>query len=68
MTIVFDKAAKAIQSVQIASYMDSPSDAVKIAVQFARLSDGTNHIANMTVDGVSKQLKVVVDNSNYKKM
>lgn len=68
MTIVFDKAAKAIQSVQIASYMDSPSDAVTIAVQFAKLPDGTNHIANMTVDGVSKQLKVVVDNSNYKKM
>jgi hypothetical protein len=54
MTITFDKAAKAIQSVQIGSYMDSPSDAVKIAVQFAKLPDGTNHIANMTVEGVSK--------------
>jgi 23S rRNA pseudoU1915 N3-methylase RlmH len=68
MTIVFDKAAKAIQSVQIASYMDAPSDAVKIAVQFTKLPDGTNHIANMTLDGVSKQLQIAVDNSNYKKM
>ena len=68
MTIAFDKAAKAIQSVQIASYMDSPSDVVKIAVQFAKLADGTNHVATMTVEGVSKQLKVAVENSNYKKM
>lgn len=68
MTITFDKAAKAIQSVQIASYMDSPSDAVKIAVQFAKLPEGVNHIAAMTVEGVSKQLKVDVQNSAYKKM
>jgi 23S rRNA pseudoU1915 N3-methylase RlmH len=68
MTITFDKAAKAIQSVQIASYMDSPSDAVKIAVQFAKLPEGVNHIAAMTVEGVSKQLKVDVQNSGYKKM
>ena len=68
MTITFDKAAKAIQSVQIASYMDSPSDAVKIAVQFAKLPEGVNHVAGMTVEGVSKQLKVAVANSNYKKM
>ena len=60
MTITFDKAAKAIQGVHIASYMDSPSDVVKIAVQFAKLADGVNHIATMTVEGVSKQLKVAV--------
>ena len=68
MTITFDKASKAIQGVQIASYMDAPSDVVKIAVQFAKLADGTNHIATMAVEGVSKQLKVAVENSSYKKM
>lgn len=68
MTITFDKAAKAIESVQIASYMDSPSDAVRVAVQFAKLPEGVNHIAAMTVEGVSKQLKVDVQNSGYKKM
>src|ERR1700751_92981 len=52
MTITFDKAGKAIQSVQIASYLDSPKDAVKIAVQFAKLPEGVNHIANMTLEGV----------------
>jgi hypothetical protein len=68
MTITFNRAAKAIQGVQIASYMDSASDAVKIAVQFAKLPDGTNHISTMSVDGVSKQLNVLVENSNYKKL
>jgi hypothetical protein len=68
MTITFDKAAKAIQGVQIASYLDAPSDVVKIAVQFAKLADGTNHVATMAVEGVSKQLKVAVENSSYKKM
>ena len=68
MTITFNRAAKAIQGVQIASYMDSASDVVKIAVQFAKLPDGTNHISAMSVDGVSKQLYVLVENSKYKKL
>jgi hypothetical protein len=67
MTITFNKAAKAILNVQIASYLDSPSDAVKIGVDFAKLTDGTNHVSNMTVDGVSKQLKVAIANSGYTK-
>lgn len=68
MAITFDRATKAIQGVQIASYMDSASDVVKIAVQFAKLPDGTNHISSMSVDGASKQLNVLVKNSNYKKL
>ena len=68
MTITFDRTAKALESVQIASYLDSASDVVKIAVQFAKLPDSTNHISTMSVDGVSKQLKVLVENSNYKRL
>jgi len=68
MTITFDKEAKAIRSIQIASYLDSPSDAVKMTVQFATLSDGVNHVAGMTLEGVSKRLKVDVQNSGYTKI
>jgi hypothetical protein len=68
MTLTFDRSAKAIQSVQIASYLDSPSDAVRIAVQFAKLPDGTNHVATMVLEGVSKQMKVNISNSNYAKL
>jgi hypothetical protein len=65
MTLVFDRAQKALLSVQIASYMDDPKDAMNLTVQFSRLPDGTNHVSNLVIDGVSKQLNVAIQNSNY---
>jgi hypothetical protein len=65
MTLVFDKEQKSIVRVQIASYMDDPKDAMNLTVQYSKLPDGTNHIDSMVIDGVSKQLKVAVQNSNY---
>jgi hypothetical protein len=65
MTLVFDKARKALASVQIASYMSDPKDAMNLTVQFSALPDGTNHISNMVLDGVSKQLNIAIANSNY---
>jgi len=65
VTLVFNQQQKAIQNVQVASYLTSPSDAVTIAVQFAKLPDGTNHVATMQVNGVSKQLGVMTQNSMY---
>jgi hypothetical protein len=64
-TLVFDKAQKALLRVQIASYMDDPKDAMNLSVQFSRLPDGTNHVSNLVIDGVSKQLNVAIQNSNY---
>jgi hypothetical protein len=63
--LVYDPQQKAIQSTQVASYLSAPNDAVTIAVHFAKLSDGTNHIATMQVNGVSKQLAVAIQNSGY---
>jgi hypothetical protein len=50
VTLVFSKAQKAIQS---------------IAAQFAKLPDGTNHVSGTQINGVSKQLTVVTQNSSY---
>jgi hypothetical protein len=61
MTLVFDRAQKALLSVQIASHMDDPKDAMNLAVPL----DGTNHVSNPVIDGVSKQLNVAIQNSNY---
>lgn len=36
MTLLFDKEQKQVRSVKIASYVDSPSDAMNLAVQFDR--------------------------------
>jgi hypothetical protein len=65
MTLVFDKAQKQIVRVQIASYMDDPKDAMNLTVQFSRLPDGTNHVSSVVIDGVSKQLNIATQNSNY---
>jgi hypothetical protein len=53
--------------VQVSSYLDDPKDAVTILAQFAQLPDGTNHVATTQIDGVSKQLTINEQNSNYQR-
>jgi hypothetical protein len=68
VTMTFNTTAKAIQSLQIASYLDDPKDAVNITAQFARLPDGTNHVSDMLINGVKKEMTVNIQNSNYQKL
>lgn len=68
VTLVFDTATKKMESTQVSSYLDTPSDAVTVSAEFAELPDGTNHVSSMTVNGVSKQLTVAIQNLNYQKM
>jgi hypothetical protein len=68
VTLIFNQQAKAIQSMQIQSYLSDPKDAVTIATQYSQLPDGTNHVSTMQIDGVSKQLTITSQNSNYQKL
>ena len=52
-------------SVEISSYMSDPKDAMNLKVTFSRLPDGTNHVNSVVMDGVSKQLNIATQNSNY---
>ena len=65
MTLVFDKTQKELLRIQIASYLDDPKDAVNYTVQFSRLPNGPNHVANVVIDGASKQMNIAIQNSNY---
>jgi hypothetical protein len=65
MTIVFDKEQKQLVSIAVASYLDDPSDAVNLTVKMSRLPSGVSHVDSAVLDGVSKQLKVAIQNSNY---
>ena len=38
---------------------------MKINIQYAKIPNGPNHPANILVNGVSKQLTVNIQNSNY---
>ena len=66
--LFFNREAKAIQSLQIQSYLNDPNDRVTISAQYAQLPDGTNHMSAMQINGVSKYLRVTTQNSNYQKM
>jgi hypothetical protein len=68
MTLVFNRTAKAVQGVQVATYLSDPKDAMTLSATFARLPDGTNHLATAQVNGVSKQLTVNDQNSNYQQV
>ncbi len=65
LTLVFDTAQKKLLRIQIASYMDGPKDAMNLTVQYSPLPDGSNQISSVVMDGVSKQLNVATQNSNY---
>lgn len=65
VTIVVNRAQRAFVSLHISSYLSDPSDAVGISAQFNKLADGTNHVSALLVNGVSKQLTVDLQNSDY---
>ena len=66
MTMTISEQTHSPVSLQVNSYLNDPNDAVKISAQFAKLPDGTNHVATTQVDGVSKHLTVTDQNSNYR--
>jgi hypothetical protein len=65
MTLMFDKDQKQLVGIQVASYLDDPQDAVSLSVKMARLPDGVSHVDSVVLDGVSKQINVAIQNSNY---
>ena len=67
VTMVISEQTHSPVSIQVNSYLNDPSDAVTISAQFAKLPDGTNHVASTLINGVSKQLTVSDQNSNYQK-
>ena len=67
VTFTIDPQTKQLQNVRVASYLNDPKDAVTISAEFAQLPDGTNHVASTLINGVSKQLTVNDQNSNYQK-
>jgi len=68
VTLTFNQKAKAIQSLNVQSYLNDPKDAVTIAAQFAQLPDGPNHVSTMQINGQSKNLSITTQNSNYQKI
>lgn len=68
VTLTFNQQAKAIESLNVQSYLNDPKDAVTIAAQFAQIPDGPNHVSTMQINGQSKNLTITAQNSNYQKI
>jgi hypothetical protein len=68
MTLTFNKTAKQMTSIVINSWMDDSKDAMNLTVEFSKLPDGTNYTSSTTIDGVAKQLTVIMQNSSYTKL
>jgi hypothetical protein len=68
MTLVMDKTQKDLVSLAIATYLNDPSDALNVSVEFANIPGGPNHVSAETINGESKHLTVAIQNSNYQHM
>lgn len=66
-TLVMDQTSKNLASLSIASYLNDPKDAINVNVQFSAIPGGPNHVSSETINGVSKQLTIAVQNSSYQK-
>ncbi len=68
LTLVLGEAQKALVSVQVSSYLDTPQDAMTLSAQFVQKPGGPNHVSSMVVNGMSNQLTIATQNSNYQPM
>ena len=68
MTLVVDKTQRDLVSLSIATYLDDPKDAVNVTAALSGISGGPNHVSGETINGVSKQLTIAIQNSNYQKL
>jgi hypothetical protein len=62
-----DIATNRVSGLTVASYLDSPSDAVTMTASMAQLDDGTTYTNAITLNAVAKNLTVTVENSGYRK-
>jgi hypothetical protein len=66
LTIDVDAAANRLVGLNVASYLDTPEDAVALSVEFGSLDDGTSYTTQTTLDAKAKQITVVIQNSGYR--
>jgi hypothetical protein len=67
LTILFSRTRQAIVSVQVSSYLSDPQDELTISAQFEQLSNGPNHISTLSVNQISKQMTVSLQNFGYER-
>ena len=67
LVISIDKENKKIMAVAVTTSVDDPGQKVLFNITYNNLPDGTQYSANTTLDAQAKQVKIVIENSGYKK-
>lgn len=65
LTLVIDKTAKQLVSLSIDTYLDDPKDAVTVTATFTSIPGGPHHVSTETINGVSKQLTIAIQDDQY---
>jgi hypothetical protein len=51
----------------VSTSVDDPKEKVVFNITYNSLPDGTQYVANTTLDAQAKKVKIVIENSGYKK-
>jgi hypothetical protein len=67
LSISIDKVSQKIMAVAVSTSVDDPSEKVVFNITYKDLPDGTQYAANTTLDAQAKKVKIVIENSGYRK-
>ena len=67
LSLSLDKQNQKLMAVSVSTYIDDPSGKVIFDVNYGNLPDGTQYIATTTFIAQAKELKIVVENSGFRK-
>ena len=68
MSITIDSASSKIRSFAVNTYLDEPSQAVRLTAVFQSLPDGTNYVAQTVLDATAKQVQIRTTSANFHKL
>jgi hypothetical protein len=67
LSISIDKVNQKIMTMAVNTYIDNPSQKVIFNITYNNLPDGTQYASSTTLDAQAKNLKIVIENSGFKK-
>ena len=68
LSLTFDSTVKALQSVEVNTWLDAPDNAVTLKVTMASLPDGTSHPGTVVLAIPKSKIEVKITKSNYQKV
>jgi len=67
LSISINKSTQKLMALNVGTYIDKPEDKVIFDVKYKDLPDGTQYAATITLTVAAQNLKIVLENSGYRK-